>query len=106
MSLVLRPTLRDCTREDIEAHVEAIRIRRMSASLAYHELKNTKISTATAKVQGRLDKQLQMLEREINALERADDKVQDRLAAIEVLRQEMGFLIEQLVDPNEEKESD
>lgn len=86
----------------MEAFLEQVRARRMVATIEYHNTKNAKLAHASGKMVDRLDKQLDMLEKEILALERAENKVNDRLNAIEGIKQEIGFLAEQLVDPNED----
>lgn len=100
--LILQPTIRDCTREQVEAHIEQVRNRRMLAAIEFHNTKNMKLSQAGGKIQDRLDKQLDMLEKEIGNLERAEIKVTDRLNTIEALKQELGVIAEQIVDPNED----
>lgn len=100
--LILQPNIRDCTREEVEAHIEQIRTKRMLAAIEFHNTKNMKLSQAGGRIQDRLDKQLDMLEKEINNLERAENKVSDRLNTIEALKQELGSIVEQIVDPNED----
>lgn len=100
-SLILQPALSDSTREEVEAHIEAVRARRMVATIEYHSLKNAKLIDKSAKIKARLDAQAEMLRKEILASERADQKIQDRLIAIEQLKQEMGVLDDMLVDVEE-----
>lgn len=103
--LVLRPSLEDFDRDAVEAFIEAVRAKRMVATLEYYENKNAKLSHASEKVQRKFWGQLEMLEKELLALERAEVKAQDRLNNINILKQELGMLVDQVtVDPNSEGE--
>lgn len=104
MPLVLKKSIKDCTRQEMEDFIEAVRVRRMLATIEYHNLKNAKLSQATGKIQARVDRECDLLEKEINTLERAEQKVEDRLNKIEQMKQEIGLLVDQIVDPNEDVE--
>lgn len=96
MPLVLSPSFDDQTREQIESHVSEVQARRMLATMEYHAGKNAKLSHESDKIQGRIRKQYDLLGKEINALEKAELKVIDRLAGLEHLKNELGLTMDLL----------
>lgn len=103
MPLILKPSIKDgYTRTDVEAYIEQVRARRMVAVVAFHNLKNAKIEGKTVKISTRVDRQLELLEKELNALERAEEKVLNRLSVIDSLSDELGMLQGEIVDTSQE----
>lgn len=96
--LVLKPSIHDFDRGQVEEFLETIRVKRMSAAIEYHANKNAKLAHEQDKIQKKFQHQLVMLEKELERLEAADDKVQQRLINIDMLKQEMGLLTDSLVD--------
>lgn len=92
MPLVLAPSFDEHTREQVEAHVAAVQARRMLAAMEYHTGKNAKLTHESDKIRLRVEKQYDMLRREIEALEKAENKVNDRLAGLEHLMNELGLI--------------
>lgn len=92
MPLVLAPSFDEHTREQVEAHVAAVQARRMLAAMEYHHGKNAKLTHESDKIRLRVEKQYEMLKREIEALEKAENKVNDRLAGLEHLMNELGLI--------------
>lgn len=96
MPLILAPSFDEHTREQIETHLRDVQARRMLAAMEYHAGKNAKLSHESDKIQQRVARQYEMLRKEINALEKAEYKVTDRLAGIEHLKNELGLITDMI----------
>ena len=92
--LVLQPTIAEMTTEQLEAHLEYVRARRIVAAMEYIEGRHLKYDALADKVRRKLSGQYEMLEKELERLDRALDITERRVEAIEVLRQEYGLLTE------------
>ena len=97
--LVLVKSIKEMDREEIEAHLSLIRMRRMSAALEYAAGKNLKLGKSADKVKQKLERQYDMLGKEIDRLDVMIDKVEQRMIEIESLKQELGMIVESIV-PN------
>jgi len=86
--LVLRPTLGDLDRSEVEQYITIVRAKRMAATVEYFATKNRKLELKQGAVWDRVNKKLEMLHKEIAGLERAEQKVDDRLAEIQELMNE------------------
>lgn len=108
---MLQPDIHSFDREGLEQWLEGARAKRMAASVEYHDNLNAKIAHETDKIQRRFMAQVEMLAKEIGALERAEAKVESRLENIHALKQELGILTDSVVDttgvdPTVEEESE
>jgi uncharacterized protein involved in exopolysaccharide biosynthesis len=91
MALILAPSFDDHTREQIENHIAEVHVRRMAAAIEYHQGKETKLQYESDKIQARIARQYELLRKELDALEKAENKVQDRLAGLIHLQNELGL---------------
>lgn len=98
MPLVLQPSIDSVSREELEAHIEAVRSRRLLATVEFYTSKNEKLEGMSDKIRDRLKKEWAMLAKEIDQLDRIDAKVSDRLVKIEGLKQEIGLIGDQMVE--------
>lgn len=94
MPLVLSPSFDDNTREQIEAHIADVQSKRMLATMEYHAGKHAKLSHESDKIQARVARQYELLGKELNVLEKAENKVIDRLAGLEHLKNELGLIMD------------
>lgn len=92
MPLTLAPSFDEHTRDQIEAHVDAVRARRMVAVVEYHNGVNAKLHHESLKLQHKIAKQYEMLGKEIDRLEAAEEKVLARLETLEALRQQTELI--------------
>lgn len=97
MGLVLQPELREKTREEIEAHLDVVRARRMVAAIEYQAGRDAKLAHESDKMQRKVKGAYEMLGKELSALDRALWRVEQRLIQVEGFRQELG-VIEDLTD--------
>ena len=104
--LVLQPSIHDYSREQIEEFIDTVRAKRMTAAIQYHADAAAKIGHESEKIQRRYTAKIEKLAKAINACEAAEAKIEDCLAELDVLKQELGLLTDSVVithdDPNEE----
>lgn len=100
--LVLMPTLDDLSRDEVEAYIETVRAKRMVATLEFFQTKNRKVELRQSKIGQRIQGKLDMLEKEIDKLEVAENKVSTRLAEIEQLKHEFDATGEEYEEVEEE----
>lgn len=96
MPLILQPSLDEHTREEIEAHVEEVRARRMVAVIEYNAGKQAKLENELNSVNRKLIQQYTMLGKEIEQLDRLDARLSKRLETIAALQQEGGVVSDML----------
>lgn len=92
MALVLQPTLADYTTEELERHIEAVRARRIVAVMEYVAGQQLKLDTEKDKAHRKLKGHYEMLAKELERCDRAIYALDERVAAIEMLRQEIGLM--------------
>lgn len=90
--LVLQPTIAEMTTEQLEAHLEYVRARRIVAAMEYIEGQHLKYDALSDKLRRKLSSHYEMLEKELERLDRALDIAERRVEAIELLRQEQGLI--------------
>jgi hypothetical protein len=100
--LVLMPTLDNLSRDEVEAYIETVRAKRMVATLEFFQTKNRKVELRQSKIGQRIQGKLDMLEKEIDRLEVAENKVSTRLAEIEQLKHEFDATGEEYEEVEEE----
>lgn len=88
MPLALQPSYNTMSREQIESHLDGVRMRRLQASLVYHEGQNQKFGRELTILQRRITQQYVLLAKEIGRLDALDDKIVARLEKLEMLSQE------------------
>ena len=88
MPLALQPSYNTMTREQIEEHLTQVRLRRLQASIVFHEGQNVKFGRQLTVLQRRIQQQYELLRKEISRLDALDEKIGDRLQKMEMLSQE------------------
>jgi hypothetical protein len=63
----------------------------MVAAIEHYNGINEKLTHESDKIQRRIEKEYEMLGKELVNLEKYEDKVQERLTRLETLRQELGL---------------
>lgn len=94
MALVLQPTLEDMSTEELELRIQTVRARRIVAAMEYVAGQSLKLETEKDKIHRKLKAHYEMLAKELDRCERAIYALEQRVAAIEQLRQEAGLLEE------------
>ena len=90
-SLVLHPTVAEMTTEELERHIEYVRARRIVVAMEYIEGQKLKLEHEIDKAKRKLKAHYEMLEKELDRLDRAINTCETRVQAIEQLRQEIEF---------------
>ena len=93
-TLVLQPTVAEMTTEELERHIEYVRARRIVVAMEYIEGQKLKIEHEVDKAKRKLKAHYEMLEKELERLDRAIFTCETRVRAIEQLRQEIEFDID------------
>lgn len=107
MPLVLAPSYDDHTREQVENHLQAVRARRMVASIEHYQGVHTKLTHESDKIQYKMAKELERLKKRLDKLEEAEGKVNESVTSLEALKQELGLTTDliELHTPKAEQES-
>lgn len=92
MALVLQRTLADYTTEELERHIETVRARRIVAVMEYVAGQELKLEAERDKVHRKLKAHYEMLGKELERCDRVIYALDQRVAAIEMLRQEAGLM--------------
>lgn len=92
MALVLQRTLAEYTTEELERHIETVRARRIVAVMEYVAGQQLKLEYEIDKVHRKLKAHYEMLGKELERCDRAIYALDQRVAAIEMLRQEAGLI--------------
>lgn len=93
-TLVLQPTVAEMTTEELERHIEYVRARRIVVAMEYIEGQKLKVEHEVDKAKRKLKAHYEMLEKELDRLDRAIFTCETRVRAIEQLRQEIEFDID------------
>ncbi len=89
-SPVARANVDTMSDNQMDAHLEGIRTRRMSAFIVYQEAQAIKHQAYEEKLSIKLDKQINMLKKEIEQLDKKIIKVEARVLTVRSLRLEIG----------------
>lgn len=92
MALILAPSYSDQTRQQIEAHLSTIRMRRLSAALEYEIGRQSKLAHESDRIAKRVTAAYATLLKRIEVLEKAERNCIDQLAKCEMLRGELGLV--------------
>lgn len=90
--LVLQPTLEEMTVEELEQHLEAVRARRIVCAMEYVAGEALKLEAEKDKATRKLKEHYVMLAKELERCERAIYKCEERVVAIQVLKDEIGVI--------------
>lgn len=90
--LVLQRTLADYSTKELEQHIEAVRARRIVAVMEYVAGQQLKLEAEVDKVHRKLKAHYEMLGKELERCDRVLYALEQRVAAIEMLRQEAGLI--------------
>lgn len=104
MPLVIQPDIHSVTREEFEAHLEQVRVRRMVAALALLATQEEKLDHLSDKLRRQIMGQNEMLEKEILRLDVALEKVEARLEKIEMLKSDAAQVAEQYEFEDDEED--
>ena len=93
MALVLQPSLDEHSREEIIAHIEQVRARRLMAALIYAQGAQEKRAEEASVIERKLIMEFERLARNIEQLDKYDRMATERLEKIAVLQHEYNLLV-------------
>jgi hypothetical protein len=88
MSLILKPTIKDFSRAELEAHVAGIRERRMVIAFDYQIGQQLALQTSMQKNERKYGVAIERLRKELVTLDKALAKVEARMEELTMLKQE------------------
>ena len=94
MSLILQPSFDEKSRAEIEAHIEEVRARRLTAAIEYRIGVNAKLDQEADKVKRKMTQHLTMLGKELVRFDKLDALVSKRVNVLTTLYQELGLINE------------
>jgi molybdenum-dependent DNA-binding transcriptional regulator ModE len=92
MPLVLAPSFDDHTREQVEAHLEIVRLRRIAGALEYAQGKMLKLESEDNLLGNKLIRNYDQLGKTLQRLDRELEKVEQYLNACQMIRDEMDLV--------------
>ena len=97
MPLVLAPSFDDHTREEVEAHLEQVRLRRLAAAIEYQQSKLLKLEREENELQNKLVRNYEQLGKCLTRMDRDLEKAEAYLQACQMLRTELDLTLDRLV---------
>lgn len=92
MPLVLAPSFDDHTREQVEQHLEIVRIRRLAAAMEYQQAKQTKLEAEGNSIANKLERNWEQLGKTLARLDRELEKAEEYVAKCTMLKTELGLV--------------
>jgi hypothetical protein len=92
MPLILAPSYDDHTREQIEAYLEQVRIRRIAGAFAFQQSKMMKLESQKDGMSNKLARNYRLLGSSLYKLEAAMVAVEKYLNACQMIHGEVGFI--------------
>ncbi len=90
--LVLAPSFDDHTREQVEEHLEVVRMRRIAAAVEYASSRMTKLENEEGSLGARLSRNYDMLGKALDRLDKDMVAVETYLQKCEMLKSEMDLV--------------
>ena|SRR5579864_8417058 len=96
MPLVLAPSFDDHTREQVEAHLDQVRIRRLAGALEYQQSKMLRLEKDNNTVTNKLIRNYEQLGKALTRLDRELEKIEAYLNACQMLRTEADLTVDRI----------
>jgi len=97
MPLVLRPSIKDFSREELEEHIAAIQVRRMALSFDYHATQMLELQGSSDRVERKFGEKNIQLGKALDALDKAYERVEKIVADMTEMKTQYDFL-QNLID--------
>lgn len=92
MPLVLAPSFDDHTREEVEAHLDLVRVRRIAAAMEYQQTRLNKLEVEDAALRSKLFRNYQQLGKALERLDKDIERVESYLANCVNVKNELGLV--------------
>jgi septation ring formation regulator EzrA len=96
MPLILAPSFDDHTREEVEAHLEQVRLRRIAGALEYQQSKMLRLEKDSNSVTNKLIRNYEQLGKSLERLDKELDKVESYLQSCQMLRSEADLIVDRI----------
>jgi len=96
MPLILAPSFDDHTREQVEAHLEQVRIRRIAGAMEYQQSKLLRLEKDNNMVTNKLIRNYEQMGKALMRLDRELEKIETYLAACQMLRTEADLNVDRI----------
>jgi septation ring formation regulator EzrA len=96
MPLVLAPSFDDHTREQVEAHLEQVRLRRLAGALEYQQSRMLRLEKDNNEVTNKLIRNYEQMGKALIRLDRELEKVESYLQSCQMLRSEADLLVDRI----------
>jgi putative alpha-1,2-mannosidase len=91
MPLVLAPSFDDHTREQVEAHIDQVRLRRIAGALEYQQSRMLKLENYDHQITDKLARTYEKLGKSLMRLDRELEKVEEYTQTCQMLMTEVGL---------------
>jgi hypothetical protein len=96
MPLVLAPSFDDHTREQVEAHLEQVRLRRIAGALEYQQSKMLRLEKDNNSVTNKLMRNYEQMGKALLRLDRELEKIEGYLASCQILKTEADLTMDRI----------
>jgi transposase len=96
MPLVLAPSFDDHTREQVEAHLEQVRIRRLAGALEYQQSKLLRLEKDNNSVTNKLIRNYEQMGKALARLDKDLEKIEGYLATCQMLKTEADLNMDRI----------
>ena len=96
MPLVLAPSFDDHTREEVEAHLEEVRLRRLAGAIEYHQSKMLRLEREEGSLSNKLSRSYDQLGKALLRIDTDILKVEEYLNKCQMLRTELSLTVDRI----------
>jgi hypothetical protein len=96
MPLVLAPSFDDHTREEVEAHLELVRTRRLAGAMEYHQSKMLRLEKDNSSLENKLIRNYEQLGKALLRIDNDIVKVEEYLNNCQMLRTELDLNMDRI----------
>ena len=96
MALVLAPSFDDKTREEVEAHLEQVRLRRLAGAMEYHQSKLLRLEKESGTLSGKLARNYEQLGKALLRIDNDILKVEEYLNNCQMIKTELDLTTDRI----------
>jgi hypothetical protein len=96
MPLVLAPSFDDHTREEVEAHLEQVRLRRLAGAMEYHQSKMLRLERESGTLSNKLARNYEALGKALLRIDNDIVKVEEYLNNCQMIRTELSLTMDRI----------
>jgi len=96
MPLVLAPSFDDHTREEVEAHLETVRLRRIAGAMEYQQSRMLRLEREQGSLSNKLARNYDQLGKALLRIDSDIEKVEQYLNACQMIRTELSLTVDRI----------